>query len=59
MEIGVFASFPATTSNYPHGTCTLVGCLVALKKDHANLFALLNMLFSRITFHLVLAGKTV
>ena len=34
-------------------------CLVALKTDHVNRFALLNMLFSRIEFHLVLAGKTV
>ena len=64
--MGVFAFFPATTSNFPHGTCTLVGwlgsplyCLVELKTDHVSLFTLLNMLFSRIEFHLVLAGKTV
>ena len=66
FKVSVFAFFPATTSNFPHGTRTLVGwlgsalyCLVALKTDHVNLLALFNMLFSRIELHLVLAGKTV
>ena len=66
FKVGVFAFFPANTSNFPHGTRTLVGwlgsalyCLVALKTDHVNLLALFNMLFSRVELHLVLAGKTV
>ena len=49
----MFAFFLATTSNFPHGTRTLVGwldsalyCLVALKADHVNLLALFNMLFT-------------